>query len=129
MNDTTPLNALEKGIQDARERRLGTRDLMRLLLASNLAVPSSTPVHADGTGFAPLVFEDAGMPLLVCFSELPRLREYAEVAPHYLRMTGAELLRRMPQGMGLVVNPGSGIGFDLPPDGVAKVLQDLDQLT
>ena len=50
MNEITPLNALEKGIQDARERRLGTRDLMRLLLASNLAVPSSTPVTGAASG-------------------------------------------------------------------------------
>jgi hypothetical protein len=127
LNDMTtfePKNELEVGLVEAQSGRLSVPDLMRLLVKSELAVPSAGEVLEDGSGFQPLLFPKDQIQMLASFSDKERIGEFASMAPYCLVLKGRDLLHRMPPGYGLVVNPGSPIGFDISPEGIANVLRD-----
>ncbi len=122
----TPLNDLEAALSEARAGRLPEQKLLHALANAELAVPSAAELDAaDGSGFQPLVFPKDDLQLLACFSDESRIGDYAKLAPHTLKIRGRDLLRLVPEGFGLVVNPGSAAAFDISPNGIAEMLQDL----
>lgn len=124
MKGFRPLNDFELALEQAQGGHLGVPELMRALLSSELAVPSAEEVMADGSGFSPLLFNKKGVQMLACFSDKSRVSEFADMAPYCLVMQGRELLRRMPPGYGLVINPGLAVGFDMTPDGILRLLSE-----
>jgi hypothetical protein len=94
-------------------------------MEAELAIPSAADVLEDGSGFQPLLFKKEAVQMLACFTDRSRIGEYAEIAPYCLTMKGRELLERIPQGFGVVVNPGWSVGFDISPEGIERVLRDL----
>jgi len=124
MKEFRPLNELELALDQAQGGRLGVSELMRVLLSSKLAVPSAEEVMADGSGFSPLLFNKNGVQMLACFSDKSRVGEFADMTPYCLMMQGRELLRRMPPGYGLVINPGLAVGFDMTPDGILRIVSE-----
>jgi hypothetical protein len=125
MTAFTPLNDFEAALVEARSGRLPVQKLLYQLADADVAVPSAGEVHEDGSGFQPLLFPKEGVPMLACFTDKSRIGEFAEVAPYCLVMKGRDLLRRMPPDHGLVVNPGGTVGFDMPPEGIARFVQEL----
>lgn len=125
MKGFRPINDFELALEQAKDGRLGVRELMRVLVSSELAVPSAEEVMADGSGFSPLLFNKNGVQMLACFSDKSRVNEFADMTPYCLMMQGRELLRRMPPGYGLVINPGLIVGFDMTPDGIARLVSEL----
>jgi hypothetical protein len=117
MTDFIPLNEFEKALLEARSGRLPAQKLLHLMADAELAVPSAAEVSADGSGFQPLLFPKESVPMLACFSDRSRIGEYAQLAPYSLM--------RMPPEYGLVVNPGSTVGFDMPPEGIARIAREL----
>ena len=89
-----------------------------------VAVPSATEILEDGSGLQPLLFPKNGVQMLACFTDKSRIGEFSSLAPYCLVLKGHDLLRRMSPGFGLVVNPGTPTGFDVPPQGVAKIVKD-----
>jgi hypothetical protein len=120
-----PLNDLEIALVEARGGRLPVQKLLHLMAAADLAVPSAGAVGADGSGFRPLLFPKERVQMLAVFTDKSRVGEYAEMTPYVLQMKGRDLLRRMPPDHGIVVNPGSAVGFDISPEGIAKLVQEL----
>jgi hypothetical protein len=125
MSEFFPLNDLEHVLVEARNGKRTVRDLIDTLIKSELAVPSASEVMANGSGFEPLLFSKEGMTMLSVFSDKSRIVEFAKMTPYCLIMSGADLLRRIPAGYGLVVNPGSDVGFDIPPAGISQIKTDL----
>ncbi len=125
VNDFTPLNDFEIALEQAQNGRLEVRELVRVLMSSELAVPSAEEVMADGSGFSPLLFNKNGVQMLACFSGMGRVGEFSDMTPYCLMMRGRELLRRVPSGYGLVINPGLTVGFDMTPDGVSRLRSEL----
>jgi hypothetical protein len=119
-----PLNDFEKALVEARSGRLPVQKLLHMMADADLAVPSAGEVQADGSGFQPLLFPKEQVQMLACFTDKSRIGEYAEMAPYFLLMKGRDLLRRMPPDHGIVVNPGSTVGFDMSPEGIAKIVQE-----
>jgi len=62
--------------------------------------------------------------MLGCFTSAERIADFSRVAPFYVEMTGMRLLQRLPSDHGVVINPGWPVGFDISPQGVAKILVD-----
>lgn len=119
-----PLNHLEVALAKAQSGSLPVQGLLQILVDSELAVPSATEVIADGSGFQPLLFPKEKVQMLACFSDKSRIGEFALLTPYCLVMKGRDLLRRMPPGFGLVINPGTSTGFDISPGGIAKIVEE-----
>jgi hypothetical protein len=120
-----PLNDLEVALDAARGGRLPVQKLLHTLANSDVVVPSGAEVHADWSGFEPLLFPKEDVQMLACFTDPSRLGEFTKMAPYCLVMKGRELFKRMPRGYGLVVNPGNTVGFEMSPEGIAQILKEL----
>ena len=125
MTEFIPMNELERALIQARTAALPLKAFFGLLLSSNLAVPSITSVNADGTGLAPVVYEREGISRVGVFTDKERAEVVKDHAGYVLVTSGYDFLRRIPKGYGLVVNPGYAVGFEMTPDGMAGMLQDL----
>jgi hypothetical protein len=95
----------------------------------------TTPVHAlsrtessddASQGFSPLVLSTTeGAPMLPLFTDLSRVpAEYLEVAPHTVALTGGRFVASVADEVGIVVNPGHPIGFELSPGALAAIRRD-----
>jgi hypothetical protein len=124
MTTFTPLNRLEVALAQAQGGALPVQELLQILVDSDLAVPSAAEVVEDGSGFQPLLFPKEKVQMLACFSDKSRIGEFASLVPYCLVIKGRDLLRRMPPGYGLVINPETSTGFDISPEGIAKILQE-----
>ena len=124
MIDDTPVGALEEALDEARAGKKPVPDFLRLLVASDLAVPSGGEVKPDGEGFQPLLFNVKGGQMVACFTRRERIGVFAETAPYALMLNGGEFLRRVPKGYGLVINPGQRLGFEVSPQGLPKIVAD-----
>lgn len=125
MNEFLPLNDFECVLVNAKNGKCTVKDLIHALIKSELAVPSASEVMVDGSGFEPLLFSKESVLMLSVFSDKSRVVEFAKMTPYCLVMTGEDLLRRIPSGYGLVVNPGADVGFDVPPAGIFQIKADL----
>lgn len=113
----------------ARAGEVTVPDLLQQLAASHVVVPSGQDATPDGAGLRPVLYEKDGAPMVACFSDLAGAQKLAGMAPHLVRMRGADLLRGMPAGHGLVVNPGLEAWFDLSPEGVVRAREAFAQGT
>lgn len=120
-----PLNDLERLLLDSRAGRAPVENLLRALVAADLYVSSATEIREDGTGFAPLLFNNqTGDPLAAVFTDPERARAHADRAKYLLQINGRELLRRLPAGHGIVINPGHAVGMEIHPYGVEAIVRD-----
>lgn len=124
MKEFLPQGDLEIAMLKAKSGFLAAPELMRLFVEARLIVPSGGEVAATGHGFQPLEFSRSDTTMLACFSTRERIGEFSGMAPYYLEMTGRQLLERLPPSYGIVINPGWPVGFEIPPQGVAKILSD-----
>lgn len=120
-----PLNELESGLLSAKKNGIPVATFLQRLLHSDLALPSATEVKDDGTGFEPILFDKQGTKMLEVFTDKVRASQLEHVAKYCLVMNGLSVLRRIPPGYGLVVNPGLEVGFELSADGIAEIVKDM----
>lgn len=125
MTDFAPLNSFEIALDRAKSDLIPMSEFIRTFVDSELVVPSGAEVMSDGSGFQPLLFKKEQAQMVGCFSEKQRIGEYTEMTPYYLTMKGRDLLRRLPPSYGIVINPGCSLGFDISPDGVARIVSEL----
>lgn len=112
---------IELAIRRAMRGESDGADVPGLLVSTTLIVPSGAPVGDQFEGFVAVLYDRDGTPVLGVFTSLENARVVAEIAPYALSVTGRDLLRMIPPGHGIVVNPGHPEGFDLPPSGVAAL--------
>jgi hypothetical protein len=121
----SPLNDLERLLLDSRAGRATVEGLLRALVAADLYVPSATEIKEDGSGFAPLLFDNLnGNPLAAVFTDPERAKAHASRAKYLLQINGRELFRRLPAGYGIVINPGHRLGMEIQPYGVEAIVRD-----
>jgi hypothetical protein len=122
-----PLNDLEKALVSAKEGALPMKKFIALLLVSELAVPSTTEMRADGTGLTPLFFDKEGVGMLAAFTDKSRISKFTDVAHYCLAVKALDLLKRMPTEYGLVINPDCEVGFDITPSGIREIIKDFEK--
>lgn len=124
MKEFLPGNDLEIALLKAKSGFLPASELLRLFVGARIVLPSASEVAADGAGFAPLQFAKENTQMVGCFTAAERIGEFSNVTPFYLEVTGKQFLKRLPPDYGVVINPGWSVGFDISPQGVAKILDD-----
>ncbi|WP_295780684.1 SseB family protein [uncultured Microbacterium sp.] len=58
--------------------------------------------------------------MMAVFTSPQEAERVAHLAPFVVAMSGSQLLLHCPATQDLVVNPGSNLGFDIEPAGIAK---------
>jgi hypothetical protein len=113
---------LEHAIVAVQQGRLEFQSVAWVLAATDLFLPSATePTDAAMESIAPLVVESDGQQFLAVFTASGRAAAFAPAYGYLSVRTGFEVMRFMPPGVGLVVNPGSEIGFEMRADGVERL--------
>lgn len=116
----------EKAIDRARRGVLAPQALLWTLAASKVVVPTPDgDFSGDPRTFVPLLIGRDSMQFLVVFTRPVLIGSYASRAPQFIEMLGGDIVTGMPPGVGIVINPGTDEGFELPPDGVAAFRDEL----
>jgi hypothetical protein len=134
MTATEARNELEAKILEAQEGRITSDDLLNTLMGSQVFMPvqdEKAPVLnvQRSTRAQPLVLSaEEGTPILVLFSSPERAKPFLEDYPGF---TGGILesfkwvLQNMGSGYGIMLNPDTEVGFDMEPETVQDLIQQL----
>lgn len=124
MNDLTPLTPIEALLQSAMDGKTPIGAFMKTFVASDVVLLTGSLVTPDGSGFDPLLFDKQGTLHVAVFTHMERVGFHSQQAPHTIRMQMLEVLKRVPGGYGVVVNPGTSLGLELSPTGIGEILKD-----
>ncbi|WP_184125170.1 SseB family protein [Stenotrophomonas rhizophila] len=124
MNDLTPLTPIEALLQSAMDGKTPIGAFMKAFVASDVVLLTGSLVTPDGSGFDPLLFDKQGTLHVAVFTHMERVGFHSQQAPHTIRMQMLEVLKRVPGGYGVVVNPGTSLGLELSPTGIGEILKD-----
>ncbi|MNV43555.1 hypothetical protein D3C71_1352700 [compost metagenome] len=97
---------------------------MKAFVASEVVLLTGSLVTPDGSGFDPLLFDKQGVLHVSVFTDMSRVGFHSQQAPHTIRMLMLDVLKRVPGGYGVVINPGTSLGFEISPSGVGEILKD-----
>jgi len=124
-----PENELEQHLIAAQEGRLGLDQFMQHLLAAQLFMPIYDRHHIGGfqpdDKAQPLTLEtEEGAEVLVLFTAPERAKTFLAEFPGYEGGLLAEftwILERTGVGIGITLNPGLEVGFDIEPEMVQQL--------
>jgi len=124
MNDAAPRTPIETLLKTAMDGQLPIGLFMKAFVASEVVLLTGSLVTPDGSGFDPLLFDKQGVLHVAVFTDMSRVGFHSQQAPHTIRMLMLEVLKRVPGGYGVVINPGTSLGFEISPSGVGEILKD-----
>ncbi|MEN5266608.1 SseB family protein [Stenotrophomonas sp. TWI587] len=124
MNDAAPQTPIETLLKTAMDGQLPIGLFMKAFVASEVVLLTGSLVTPDGSGFDPLLFDKQGVLHVSVFTDMSRVGFHSQQAPHTIRMLMREVLKRVPGGYGVVINPGTSLGFEISPSGVGEILKD-----
>jgi len=124
MNDAAPQTPIETLLKTAMDGQLPIGLFMKAFVASEVVLLTGSLVTPDGSGFDPLLFDKQGVLHVSVFTDMSRVGFHSQQAPHTLRMLMLDVLKHVPGGYGVVINPGTPLGFEISPSGVGEILKD-----
>ncbi len=126
MNAFTPANSLEESLLGAQRDEASQQAFIAQLMDSEVGVMLDKPLLADGgwdPEAAPMVLNrPGGFPALAVFTSPMRAVAagvHSDTYQNGKALPFRVLLRGVQPDLGLVVNPGSVVGFDMSPEDVA----------
>ncbi len=134
MSDNEPRNELEVKILDAQDGRISSDELLKILMTSQVFMPvqdEKAPVLniQRSTRAQPLVMAaEDGTPILVLFSSPERAKPFLQDYPGFsggILESFQWVLQNMGSGYGIALNPDSELGFDMEPDTVTELAQQV----
>jgi len=131
-----PLNDLEKSLLAAQEEQISSDDLLNILMNSQVFMPVQDEKPAllniqRSTSPQPLVLtaEDS-TPILVLFSSPERAKEFIDDYPDFgggILTEFTRVLEKIGRDFGIALNPGLDVGFDMEPQTVNELVDNLGQ--
>ena len=124
--ESQPLNDLETQLAKAGLPEANPVDVILSFLNNEVYILSADSLDAPDAAVEPLILANADdEPVLAVFSHPSRVEaQFLEAAPNVLGTRGAAILDSIGDQLGLVINPGSQHGFEMGPEGIAKVRRD-----
>jgi SseB protein N-terminal domain len=116
---TSSVDLIDRAIVRTRNGELGMQTLLWVFASRVVLVASTAEPQPDLSDLQPVLFERDGESLLTVFTNTVNSDLLAAEAPYLVAVAGEDLIRRMPDGVGIVVNPRSQLGFEVPARGVA----------
>jgi hypothetical protein len=124
--ETRPPNpGLEAALAAAMAGTLGMREFLAIFAESGVILVSATDFSGEAGLFQPMMFTRDDVSQLAVFTARDRADAWSSKAPYSTTMLGRRVFEALRPGVGLVVNPGSGLGFEMAPGGIPTVLAEL----
>ena len=126
-----PTNDLERAVRAFIDGSAPPGAFVSSLVRSKvfLLIEGEPPAKLDTAGMRPLLLPSSlGIPSVCLFTSSERSFEVQREHPTYrtgLHVEFRWVLQVMPEGLGFVLNPGSSLSLEQPPEGVAKLKADL----
>ena len=119
-------DVFEIALLRAKSGFISSQTLLWTMAASSLlvATPDST-YDGDLSNLKPLLLRGNGCDLLAVFTSSTRLGRFTQIVDSFVPMRGIDIVMSMPQNAGIVINPESNFGFELPSEGVAALREEL----
>ena len=121
MSEFIPKNYLETELQAAHADRSKFNEFLKTFVRSHVFVPSATDISIDPGSFQPVLLDKNGERRMVVFTAKERAKVIAHIGTFGQELLTATLIKRMPPGTGLVVNPGLDVGFDIGAEGLKRM--------
>lgn len=96
-------------------------DVIEAMLRTQLVVPSGGDVGPGFEGFVPVLYDRDGVPMLAVFTSLDLAKRVTHLARFAVTMSGRDVIVRMPEGHGVVLNPGHDVGLEILPHAVETI--------
>ncbi len=116
---------LERAIARAKEGAIDIRTVLWTLAASEVAFVNETRPEDGGLPSRPYVVGRDGQSFVALFTHRDYAASMLTGERVVIEAPAFELLRRIPERFGLVVNPGSPLGLELPADGLKAFVSDI----
>ncbi|QAY59761.1 SseB family protein [Microbacterium protaetiae] len=116
---------VERALRRATTGALTMQSVMWVFAASTVYVPSGADPGADRSGMRPVYYQKGADRMLAVFTSPAAAEAVNEIAPYLVTFSGEQLLSTMPATDGLVVNPGTPVGFDVEPEGLTQLRDEL----
>ena len=123
-----PLDGLESAIVAARAGELSFDTLIGIFAETTLVVPSTKDFREGADNFQPITFPfDGGEGyVMAVFTAQDRTDAFDGIAPFQTALSGRQILGGLQSDVGIIVNPGTDLGFELAPAQVPIVVAALD---
>ncbi|MGG5170749.1 SseB family protein [Pseudarthrobacter sp. J1738] len=124
--DFTPQNPLEEQLALGGSPDSNPVDLILAFLNNEVFILSPEYSEEEAEATAPLILTNADQqPVLAVFSHPDRAHEqFLEAAPKILGTSGAAIVQNLTGEVGLVINPGHPMGFEIGPEGLESIRKD-----
>jgi SseB protein N-terminal domain len=99
-------------------------EFLKEFVQDNIFILSSSSVENDGSGINPLLFNREEVIMVAAFTSLSRTKIFTNPDVYCLEIKAGDFLERIPEGYGLVLNPGLDVGLEVPPLGVKNIQRD-----
>ena len=118
-----PEPGIETVLAQAREGAVPITDVLAALVAAELTIPSLAEFADDWSKVQPVLsVSPDGASQLVAYTAPDRAAGIAANAPFTAPMTGRAILSKLMPGVGLMLNPGFGLGMSIAADDVPHIL-------
>lgn len=117
-----PRNSLETLLVSLQIAGIPFREFLEQLLNSDVFVLSND--NPSSHSFNPIQYVRSGASYVATFTSLERTQRLAKQFPNCLSIRASELLRRISPSVGLVLNPGWTVGFEIPASGLEGIRRD-----
>lgn len=131
-----PRNELEKSLLAAQEEIISSDDLLNILMNSQVFMPvqddkpSLLNIQRSARAQPLVLTAEDSTPILVLFSSPERAREFISDYPGFgggILTEFTWVLERMGRDFGVALNPGLDVGFDMEPETVNDLVDNLGQ--
>ncbi|WP_417563880.1 SseB family protein [Microbacterium sp.] len=122
---TSDMPLVERAVRQAGSGALTMQSVLWVFAASTVFVPSGADPGPDRAGLRPVYYEKGADRMLAVYTSTAAAEAVSDIAPFLVSFTGEELLSTMPATDGLVVNPGTAVGFDVAPAGLDQLRAEL----
>lgn len=125
MTEFIPQNPLETALVAALAPGGDFGGFLKLFVKSEVYLPSATFVQPNPANFRPILFDKGGEPHMLAYTARDRTEAVARVGPFVNAISVYRLLKMMPTGTGLIVNPDLRASFSISATGLQRLAMDL----
>lgn len=125
MSSERTATLLERAIARSQQGSLTPVTVMWTLGASEIVLISEGPAEPGVLPNHPLLLEDGASMLVAAFTHLDHAEPFLTTGRTPVTLSGMSVLSRLPDGIGVKVNPGSRLGIEIPPSGVQAFVGDV----
>ena len=124
METFKPTNEVEILLKQAAAGAIPVRELLPVLVQSQMYAACVNDPGEDPTKFVPMLFDRDGIPYAAVFTNLSLTSLFKGQLKGIVAMNCGEILARTPPGYGIVINPGYDIGLEINEAGIRNVVAD-----